>query len=768
MPNNVVLSIAGTPSTDSHLLTSRSHLNVLQSHREFFESFPYCAYIAASSDNAHLSSLESRAHGTLIEPKKKLFPLYEAQNAFIKFNAATGLPTQFTFAVTSDPNGINATIAQQVGSQFALAQASQPVTLVNENLPIRDLANAFRQAAREHNEAQSTMAACHVQLLANGKYYAHIGNMGKGMIVVVGADGNIKDQTGAMTYAIERNGVKSPYAPTPISGLIDTAALHGYQKHHLTQLHMELAPDDIVLVLTDGAWREFATQTADSSGTYTATSRHGLQTILVHQRKITLQNDALQPFVHHKSLHEINVGIDRAIFTAATRRNTAVQGAIGKIIEAMNKILFKANVHANPITLESFIDNYMSFGSIQSASGLLIARQQMKANLPGKYTLTNPTKFMLLWDDYIAPFQSIANLGPVHKVIPLNPENTLAFLKAFLPAPTENQQERFTLETIISDPQYNNITAEVAILRGTLATLGISCPDNMPLRDFLYNLCAIHFNDCSSVMVFKAPNYKTELIRSWLLNQNTLTPDHREVRANLFKLMNKAKITLQDLETARMTFAKEVFTTADITTTQRGITLNERGVLPVIQSFPNLGTTVNASEIQRHIEAINLLRLPAPLVRNDPAAPFDFTTHINAYVTCINTFKEQRIDGALFPEIPAAATEIMVTYGYEQVLPRLLAEMESYIKEIETGNDVIAKVARRQQTKEALSTLKTTSPFNIHLPNTTTWFHKNLDNRTPAQIKIDEKIKELDAQIDILQPKDLFGRKRVPTSTSGM
>jgi len=740
---------------------------------EYFMPYSYSPYITAFSTNTKTSYPTSHitTNTTKVAFQKAVDTSTDVQAAFIKINSATGLPTQFSFAVANSahqnprPDEIDALVfsTSTITYDFVIKRQYEAIVLQASGFPIKDLTPAFRQAAKTKSEMLSgfgsSMGACHLQLLANGRYYAHMGNIGNNMIVVMRPDGTIKYQSGAITYAITDATHSVPqYAPTTLDDLCTTDPARAFQRHHLTQHNMELETNDIIMILTDSAWQELETEKLPiSSATYTYTpdGETAPITVNIHQKKMMLKPHTLQQCVRvGRSIADINRGVASGILSRANDKNHYLHRGIVTLIDAISSPLFAKT----QFTIDNFIET-LPLTHISTEQQKNQVRQALRENLAKEYQLHNSAHFFLLWNQYISFFFT-SKINEIWRHLPLCPETTNAFLTAFMQQYTASP---LTLNYILGSHELRAAAEVIRDLFFNPEYQGIQWTSNSPLLDFLKHICNIPRGDCASVMIVKVPSYKTEIIRNWIVEH-----DNAETRANLFKLLFKAGVTATDLQTACNTLETEsyIFNTDDYTQALGGAAAGKRydasGSLNLKPRYQFLQRLAQESQIAAYINAIAGLQLPARLERPDIAADYAAAERIAAYTTGIAAYITTCItNGGLVqsPIMEAAATEMLVTYCSEKVLPKLIVEMDAYIAETASANAASplpanTNVLRRRSVVEILQQLRDTSPFAIKQPaNTTTWMQRTWDSRSPSQKKIDEKILKLEAEIKALTPK---------------
>jgi len=646
-------------------------------HSRYYLGLPYSCYFTAMSASTKLQypSAQVMADGksVFLQPSS-LLPA-EATAGFIKRPSLTGIPTQFTLAIAAMPNSTNnenwavhqfSIEATRKAVENFVTNRHEEITYVQQSgIPIKDLSPAFRQAAQAIDpSAQVMMAACHLQLL-NGKYYAHIGSVGNNMVIVLGADGSIKYQTGATTYLTT---VQSRNFP------------------NLVQHTMPLETGDIILLLSNSAWSSLdkAEQYAVGNYRFKDTNQNSI-TAQVHMKNTHLKSDALRQLkCHCGNLAQANSALSSIILEQAKIDSHTQNESLKNSLMAIKRI-----VEILPTRINVFIDTLP-----------ICDKTLLKEYLLSKYfNLDQPGQFYKLWEAY---HPDITSDGPaeIWKYLPFCQENTDAFL---------SELERYSETKFV-----------VSLLRALYHT---------PIRD------------SSSAMMLVVPDFKTEIIRSWIENDDDM------VRGNLLKLMIDKNITLQDLDAAVKTFEAEVYALP----AESGIYYSSREPLNLIKRYPNLNNSLQISYIREYITfATQLLQFPRPLDFQQIIS-MSFRGRINEYTQNAEEFITICItDGGLLKsaEIATVATKALVKHCQEQLLPRLLQEAHQYINRPDLKNEYTLQLL-----VDDLLIMRNESPFNIVLQSSTTWKPRKKEKRSPSQIVIDEMITTLSAELKLLRDK---------------
>jgi len=656
----------------------------------------------AKEQGHYLVALRMDMH---IGPPVRVHPHhFDAQTGFIKWSDASLLPTHFTLAVAEGigrQTPADASLKAQIATQrFALSRHHDPLVLATTGIPISDLTAAFRNALQVEDSQEesdqkgtgSTLAAAHIRLVGN-RYYAHMGNIGLSMIVVLDATGKIKYQSGTTTCTVES----------------------------LTQHQLPLEPQDLVIALTYGAWKRFINAASLQTSSNASTA------------KIQLPSDALQPFAKHPFLTHINTQLASTLLQQSEAENISHKAIRKKIIDFLITHLKTVNKKA----IKDFLTHALFFDDCSNYE----ETAEMRVKLPGKlskdYALTTPDTLVQLWEDY-SSYLYTSKPHPVHRDIYFCSYNTRAFLKTFF----NTDYTVKNLLDLLSGDQYDEIRKTIlTALENTERPGGntlYNMPEKnqMPLSYFLDHFFIQHQSDCASIMIFKTPDYKIELIRAWLEAEKN---DTVVIRALLLKLMMKEKITSKDLARAITTLSNEVYTQASYA--EQGISLVPNTILATIPHYMALNERIVKSQIAEYISAItHLWKLPEPIT----GQAFNFQTRMTTYTSPINEFIE--ICSALaeqYPELTSVAIQEAVVYFEKQVWPQLQGEIARCIQQSGTEKE---QISCRKQIVRVLAQAKNTSPFILSSPNTTTWAHATLNNRTDLQIKLDETIQKLEKE----------------------
>ena len=295
-----------------------------------------------------------------------------------------------------------------------------------------------------------------------------------------------------------------------------------------------------------------------------------------------------------------------------------------------------------------------------------------------------------------------------------------------------------------------------------------------PLQMFLSHLCTMYRGDCASIMVFKVPSYKTELIRSWMMDNNA----DPKIHAALFKTMVQAGVTDEDLQKALAVFGNERYATLESAETR----LDASGEISQITHLwlSDLSDTVENSHIAIYIAAIQRLpQVPKKITHIDNPESFYPTPHIETYydesltqqIVALST--KGATGNFISDEVTTATQEVLAAY-YEKTLPQLLGELQLHIDTevvqpmIQLGaasadttpTQTTTLLSRMEHVKTALSTLRAKPTIAYQTANTTSYLQKMLDARSPAQKLLDEKIADLDSQIKALERQAKRGTNR--------
>jgi len=680
------------------------------------------------------------------------FTSTNAQAAFIKHSDATAVPTQFTLAIGTGAWGS----PHNVTEHFASHRQHETIHLQTTGIPINDLTKAFHAAATPYGRADtetnthSTLAACHLQL-ANGKYYAHIGNVGDGMVVVLNATGAIKYQTGATRYGwVHPNpSVKPLFIPTTVRDLVNPGTTESFKKDHLTQQHMELAEGDVAVLLSEDAALALGAETVLTQLDKTLESSYGdgNTPLTLHQKKTTFRTpNALQAYVQDKSLHDINLAMTTAVFTSVEKRNVELAILLPSFLGWAVKLI--GQTHTSTVSLSTRIDS-MPFKDLKDDTQRGQARLQLKTYLSSQglnINETTATAFLELARSYFGYLQDPSKELFAH--LPINQETTDLFLFALLP-----EKIMITLEGFLSTLQSQEYQL-TKLIEKLFITSG-HYPKETLLRDFLRDICHIAPKTVTTVMVFKTPSYKTELIRSWIFDNG----EDPKVRANLFTAMRKAGVTQDDLAAAIDVFKKEK------TGTDEAMRLDNEGRLTLQDTYSDVDARVTNSHIEVYIAAIAALSATPEVLTAEAAAalvtdysiptesgsdsskPATVIDHIlntlllsSVQKTCINLgYGMVKNESFISPELATTVQEALASYIQRQ-LPQLLNDLNLYIQSDQH--------TRAGQIKGYLLRLRK-DPIIAMQPNTTSRL-QGIFSSSPSQKLIDARLKTLNGEIEKL------------------
>jgi len=699
---HIKLITAALHTTVSNLITSSNSESTKVERSKHYLGLPYSCYFTAISANTRVrlptSHVDARGQ-IFLQTEGLIAP--EASAGFIKRPFQTGIPTQFTLAIASTADlytneddrvlhQLRAQATRKAVENFVVSRHNEQTYVQQTGIPIKDLKPAFRQVSQaiENQQDKVTLATCHVQLSAD-KYYAHIGVVGNNMVVVLGRDGSIKYQTGAVTYKTDAN--SSTYLPTSVNDLFTTEISQYFRNQHFFQHDIALETGDVIMLLSHGAWSGLDRKEQVKTANYTVKDNDdNFGPIRVFMNEINLSPGALRHIKsQHSNLAQMSHALTATIFQQAQNYNEDVRTNLRGCLDAIN-----ASAKAVTMTINAFIDQ-LSYSELQTDSKLT-TRTSLRHYLRNKrYDLDAPGQLYKLWEEYrYHPNPAFEMPRKIWEFLPFCPENTEAFLSQF------------------------------EIITGKNSAVSL-------LRE-LYNSPT---GGGVSTMMLVVPDFKTEIIRSWIENND------EEVRSNLLELLITKKLTLDDLGNAILTLRSEIYALPDQYDNQSASSIP----LQLEQRYANLDRDVESSCIRAYLTAsIKLLQFPAPL-NLTTIISMSFAPRIKQYTKIIDDFMTTCInDGGLLKsdKIASIATKELIKYCHEILLPKIFQEMDEYLDKAGIKDENIL-----QTLMDELLTIRNQMPFNLTIQRGNTWKFRTDTNRSPSQIKIDEKIAKL--QVDI-------------------
>jgi len=683
-----------------------------------FMAHPLVSSLVGSSETNQPLSTRS---GKLVNKSTQLL---DAAAVIVKHDVTTNVPLQISMALA---NGI---WQQRIANQDLVIReltknSSQRVVRRLQEDPQQDMGALYTQAAEvavaQQYKANATLATCNILLHADNNHQARLVNMGDNIIVIVGPDGLIKNQLAATRYAIETAGTPLVYRPSHLSDLSTFVEEDGFRKEHLFTQTLSVAPDDIIITLSDGAWHLFEHETSESQY-----SRHYItddseeafnvnRSQVIYQKQTRLRVNALQPFVVGNNVHQINRALSQFMLEETNRQQQKLQLAISEMLEVF------PSLHQEPqvATINSVIE-LLPIGSMQR---MRLISTALKAG----YSLTSTNDLLHLWTNYTAFIRGVKE-NNLWEILPVDETTLRVFLNAFMPVEYDN---------VITVGDFLNTlpTAASDRIRQLLLTPNdnntISNREAAPFREFLvHNLYHVQRGDCTAVTVVKVPDYNTELVRSWVEFSDEVT------RSAIFAKLLAAECNEQHIATALRSLGQETY--VKNSAPPQGVKWDAINLVPRYMPI----------QLQKTGKELVYLIAQRALETNRPDVAISAVSNIFSFYgntyrrfkndPTLNTHRRKALDKALGIATPNTKSRVLDSCR-EHALRDIFAKVDALLQTALT-QDPSSLVQSIDETVMQLQTAKQHELFNEHLPNF--WFTGKW-GKTEAVKMIDKKLTAL-------------------------